>query len=245
MYNYKLLIEYKGTNYFGWQKQKNTDKTIQNIIESSIIKITGKKIKLTGAGRTDSGVHALNQVANFKSENRLEKKKFLYSLNSILPEDISIKNLMIAGTDFHSRYSAVRREYIYKISADKKAVENQFYYKLNYDLDFEKIDEFIKIITGYKSFRSLCKNKTDKHNFMCYLYFITYTFRNRKRDMIFKISASRFLHSMVRGIIGCLVDIGRNKLDLKDTTDKFLKGEKIRTTYLPSKALFLNKIYYK
>lgn len=242
--NYKITIEYDGTDFIGWQRQLNKNNSIQEIIENNITIILKEEIKIIGAGRTDSGVHAYNQVANFKTDNEIEKKSFIYSLNSILPKSITIKNISEVDDKFHSRYSAKKREYIYKMTTKNISIERMYYHKLLYDIDFNVIDKFIKFLIGNKNFKSLCKNSDDKHNFFCNIEKLEYSINKSKGTIIFKIVANRFLHSMVRAIIGCLIDLGRGKILLDETKYLFANGLKIKTTYLPSNALFLNKIYY-
>lgn len=244
MYNYKLIIEYDGKNFKGWQKQKYTNDTVQGKIESSIEKILKSRIILLGSGRTDSGVSAYNQVANFKYHGKIDIKKFHYSLNSLLPDSITVKKISKVNPDFHSRYSAKKREYIYKTTNVRKSIERDYYYKTNLDLDFKKIDEFFGFILEQNYFKTFCKNKEDKNNFLCRIYEIKYKNNKSKGELIFSITANRFLHSMVRAIIGCSLDIGRNKIIFNKIKDKIKKGEKINVYYLPANALFLNKIYY-
>jgi tRNA pseudouridine38-40 synthase len=244
MYNYKMVIEYDGVDFNGWQRQKNTKNTIQEYIESSLKSLLKQNIGIIGAGRTDAGVSAYSQVANFKTDVRFDYKKVLYSLNSILPETITIKKISEVPLDFHSRYSAKKREYEYRISFRKRSIEGRYFYKLIYDIDYILIDKFVDELRGYRSFKSLCKNPSDKHNFCCNVSSITYKYSKKKDELIFNIISDRFLHSMVRGVIGCLIDIGRKKLNFEETKNLFQKGEKIKTTYLPGNALFLKKIYY-
>ncbi len=244
-YNYRITIEYDGSDYYGWQRQKKFSNTIQEITENGLEKLLKEKVSITGADRTDAGVHAYNQTANFKTYKKIANaEKFLYSLNSILPDSITVKNIKKMKAEFHSRYSAKKREYLYKITTKDISIGRKYYHKLNYKLDFKIIDEFIKMLTGYKSFKSLCKNSEDKHNFCCDMKSITYKNNRQKGTLEFKLISDRYLHSMVRAILGTLIDLGRNKIELKETITKFNKGEKIRATYLPANALFLNKIYY-
>ncbi len=244
-YNYKLTIEYDGSHFHGWQRQSKSKETVQEYIENNLAKLLKKKITITGAGRTDAGVHAFNQVANFKTKEKIkELDKILYSLNSMLPDSITTKSICEIKPEFHSRYSAVKREYIYQLTVNNISIGRNYYYKLNYKLDFKIIDEFIKMLIGYNSFKSLCKNTEDKHNFCCDLKEIGYKVNKKRGTIVFKLLADRYLHSMVRAIMGTLIDLGRGKLELKDTILKFKNGEKIRATYLPANALFLNKIFY-
>lgn len=242
MYNYKLVIEYDGTDYFGWQRQKATHKTVQETIECSLKKVTGENVTLIAAGRTDTGVHAMNQTANFKTDRKLDTSKLLYSLNSVLPESITIKNAVKVKDDFNARYSAKGKEYIYRISTAKKSVGGTYYTRLSYDLNYEIIKELIQFFKGEHSFRSLCKNKTDKHNFKCNI--TKFTFTKKGSELIFRIEGNRFLHSMIRALIGCIIDAARGKSDVKEIKQKFKKGDNIKATYLPAKGLTLNKIYY-
>jgi len=243
--NYKITVEYDGSGFYGWQRQKKFRNTIQECIEENLSKLLKESIPVTGAGRTDAGVHAYNQTANFKTDTLIpESDKFLYSLNSILPSSITVKSIRKVNNDFHSRYSAKRREYLYKITTREISIGRNYYFKLNYKLDFKVIDEFIKILVGYHSFKSLCRNKEDKHDFFCNLMKLEYRINKAKNTIVFRILSDRYLHSMVRATIGVLIDLGRGKLELKDTYNKLINGENIKTTYLPANALFLNKIYY-
>ena len=245
MNNYKITVEYDGSGFYGWQRQKKSRNTIQECIEENLSKLLKESIPVTGAGRTDAGVHAYNQTANFKTNTLIpDSDKFLYSLNSILPSSITVKSIRKVNNDFHSRYSAKRREYLYKITTREISIGRNYYFKLNYKLDFKVIDEFIKILVGYHSFKSLCRNKEDKHDFFCNLMKLEYRINKAKNTIVFRILSDRYLHSMVRATIGVLIDLGRGKLELKDTYNKLINGEEIKTTYLPANALFLNKIYY-
>ena len=245
MNNYKITVEYDGSGFYGWQRQKKFRNTIQECIEENLSKLLKESIPVTGAGRTDAGVHAYNQTANFKTNTLIpDSDKFLYSLNSILPSSITVKSIRKVNNDFHSRYSAKRREYLYKITTREISIGRNYYFKLNYKLDFKVIDEFIKILVGYHSFKSLCRNKEDKHDFFCNLMKLEYRINKAKNTIVFRILSDRYLHSMVRATIGVLIDLGRGKLELKDTYNKLINGEKIKATYLPANALFLNKIYY-
>jgi len=244
LYNYKLTIEYDGLNFNGWQKQKYTSNTIQEQIETSIEKLLRKEIKLIAAGRTDSGVSAHNQVANFKSHDKLDIMKFAYSLNSVLPETILIKKVLNVPLNFHSRYSAKKRDYVYKVTTKKKSLGRHYYYKIGFDPDFKNIDTFFSFLKKQKNFGSLCKNGQDKKNFICEIFDLNYRQMKSKNEILFFISANRFLHSMVRAIFGCALEIGRGKIDIKNIKDKIKSGEKIPVHYLPANALFLNKIHY-
>ncbi len=191
----------------------------------------------------DERFKAQEELYNYY-RNKIETAGIKYSLNSILPGDITIKNISLVSPEFHSRYSALKREYIYKISFCKRSLGRNEFYRINYNLDYEKIDEFINFVKELTFFRSFCKNIEDKNNFSCRIYDLRYKYKKAKNELIFAITANRFLHSMVRSIIGCALEIGRGKLKLNYVQEKTKKGEKPGSVYLPSNALFLNKIYY-
>ncbi|MBV6479252.1 MAG: tRNA pseudouridine synthase A [Ignavibacteria bacterium] len=244
MYNYKLIIEYDGLNYFGWQKQKNTTNTIQEKIESAFKTVLKQEIKLTAAGRTDTKVSAYNQTANFFSEKLFDIHKILHSVNSILDNAITIKKISRVSKKFNSRHSAKSREYIYRITTQKKSINSNHYYRINFIPDFKKLDDFIKFLKIQKNFRSLCKNKEDKSGFYCDLIKLEYKYLKLKNEIIFIISGNRFLHSMIRAMLGCTLDIARGKENADKIKNLICKGEKFKIHYLPANALFLNKIKY-
>ena len=244
--NVKLLIEYDGKNYYGWQRQKNKP-TIQESIEETLqVLFPKEKIKLFGAGRTDAGVHALNQVANFRVSRECFKAvypKLLRSLNSMLPDDITIKKVNTVRDSFHARYSAKRRNYKYLITTKKRSYNGEKYYfiKTKFDIDLGK--EYCKLLIGDHSFKSMCKNKEDDHNFMCCIYYAGVR-KLKDGSIVFEISANRFLHSMVRAIIGMMINIASSKVTLKEFYQKFKKGEKLSMQFVPANALILDKIIY-
>lgn len=242
MQNYKIVIEYDGTSFNGWQNQPGVNNTIQGYLERSLNTLLKEDISLNGAGRTDAGVHALNQTANFKSTKNITPDKFLKSLNAILPYEITVKEICKVPDDFHARFSAKAREYEYRISLKRKSIGKDYFHYLKYNIDLKKIDKAIEIFTGEKSFKSLCKNKVANHDFKCILTELSYRYEDDL--LLFTIRSNRFLHSMVRALTGALVDIGRNKLSITEVKKKFKKGEIINATYLPAKGLFLKKIYY-
>jgi len=245
--NIKLVIEYDGSKYFGWQRQSNKP-TIQQTIEESLqVLFPGEKIKLVGAGRTDTGVHALGQTANFKINTiRFKKygsKSLMRSLNAVLPADISLNKLRIVSGDFHSRYSAKSRNYRYYMIFRKPGFnsEKYFFVKTKFDIDLAK--DFCKLLIGKHSFRSLCKNKDDEHDFYCHVLDAKIKKLSGAKAM-FEITANRFLHSMVRAIVGAMIKISSGKLSINEFRQKFKKGETLKIQYAPSNALVLHKINY-
>lgn len=256
--NLKLVIEYDGKNYFGWQRQAKRQKgipskpTIQQAIEESLqVLFKGEKIQLIGAGRTDAGVHALNQAAHFKLSKKSAAKysgrnglnKLSYSLNAILPSNIVVKRISRVSNDFHARYSARERIYRYFLTTQRHAVgsDKMHLVKTRFDVDLAK--EFCKLLTGYRSFKSLCKNQNDDYDFKCDVKYAKIV-KMKEGIIKFEISASRFLHSMVRAVVGAMISAASGKMSLKEFQNKFNKGEKIKSQYVPANALFLVKVKY-
>ncbi|MBZ0203002.1 MAG: tRNA pseudouridine(38-40) synthase TruA [Ignavibacteria bacterium] len=250
--NLKLVIEYDGKNYCGWQSQAPSakNKTIQQTIEESLqVLFPDEIIKLYGAGRTDAGVHAYGQVANFKvaksAFDKLGNARLLKSLNGILPGDIAVKSVKEVNERFHSRYSARLRVYKYYITTEKKGIggDKYFHVKPSPQIDVDLAKNFCKLLVGIHSFESLCKNKDDRHDFLCDVKYVKVK-RINKTDISVEICASRFLHSMVRGIIGAMLSVSTGKMQIKDFAAKFKKGDKIKIQYVPANALFLLKVKY-
>lgn len=242
MNNYKLLIQYDGTNYAGWQYQANAV-TIQQKITESIKIILNEEVNLIGSGRTDAGVHALGQVANFKTRQEIDLYKFKYSLNSILPNDISVIDIEKAALDFHARFSARKRSYIYLISKNKSPFFDKYSYFCHGYLNCEKLNHLSKYILGKHDFTSFCKKNSETENRICVVN--NAYWKETKGMIIFLIEADRFLHGMVRTIVGTLLLAVKNELD--DSFIKKILEKKDRETAgesVPARGLFLYKVKY-
>ena len=240
MNNYKLTIQYDGTNYAGWQIQSNAV-TVQQIISDSIKVILKEEINLIGSGRTDTGVHALGQVANFRSENEIDLYKFKYSLNAILPADISIIDIQKTVQSFHSRFDAKKRSYIYLFSKFKSPFFNRYSFFYHGKINCFDLNELSKNILGNKDFTSFGRKNSDTENKICNIFDINW--KETKGLIIFKIEADRFLHGMVRTIIGTLlkaVDEDYNYIEnVFSQRNREAAGEAV-----PANGLFLFKVKY-
>ena len=241
MSNYKLTIQYDGTDYAGWQIQENA-KTVQASISDSIKTVLKEEINLVGSGRTDSGVHALGQVANFRSENKIDIYKFQHSINSILPSDISILKIEEVDESFHARFDAKLRTYLYVISK----IKSPFYYKYSIhkkNLDIKSLNLLSKNFVGQKDFTSFCKKKSEVENKVCEVKQAAW--RETKNFYLFFISADRFLHGMVRTVIGTLLNAA-NEQNSDDYIKKVIADksrESAGESVLP-RGLFLYKVEY-
>jgi len=242
MFNYKLTIQYDGSSYAGWQVQENAI-TIQEVISNSIKQILQEEINLTGAGRTDAGVHALGQVANFTVSRQLDIPKFKYSLNSVLPEDISITNIEIVDADFHSRFSAKKRSYVYLISNRKSPFFERYSYTSFSEMIPEKLNDLSSMLTGEKDFTSFSKNNPDVQNKICEVYEARW--RRQKNLLIFYIEANRFLYGMVRAIVGSLLRAYTSEDGKSYLENVILQKERSAAAdAAPAKGLFLYKVKY-
>ena len=242
--NLKLEIEYDGSNYYGWQVQ-NSSKTIQHILEEALKKILQDNIKLTVAGRTDSGVHAISQVANFKSNTKITFEKLRWGLNCLLPEDIKITRIKNVPLDFNSRFWAKSKIYRYTILNRKysSALLSKQVYFFHYPLNIALMRKEARVILGRHNFKSFQAADTRQRN----------PIRTIKRIKIFKdngllhvdIEADSFLYNMVRNIVGTLLEIGRGRfskgamLQILKSKDRSLAGPT-----LPAKGLCLLKVKY-
>jgi tRNA pseudouridine38-40 synthase len=244
MSNYKLTIQYDGTDYFGWQIQKNKI-TVQQRIMEAIEVILKEKVNLIGSGRTDTGVHALGQGANFRFHDDLDTNKFIYSLNALLPNDIAINNIECVTENFHARYDARERKYIYLFSH----VKSPFYLRYSYlfppvrNIDINLLNELSSVYLGKKDFTSFCRAKSSVNNKFCEVREIRW-FR-RSDFTIFTVSADRFLHGMVRALAGTILKAALNN-ESPGLLQKILddKDRKSAGEALPANGLFLYKVRY-
>ncbi len=244
MRNIMLVCEYDGTAYHGWQIQPNGI-SIQGVLEDRIGKITQADVRLTGSGRTDAGVHALKQVANFRTTSRIDCSNLLRGINGLLPRDIVIKDLQDADQDFHSRYSAKRKAYLYQIFNDpvRSAIYRNYSWHLRAKLDVDAMNEAASGLLGTHDFSSFCASGSDVKD---HVRTVTAAAFCRKGGMLrFCIEADGFLRYMVRNIVGLLADVGRgiifppNFKEIMDACDRTKAG-----ITAPPQGLFLKEVIY-
>jgi tRNA pseudouridine38-40 synthase len=242
MFNYKITIQYEGTQYAGWQIQENAP-TVQEVISNSIKQILQESINLIGAGRTDAGVHALGQVASFELTRKLDLFKFKYSLNSILPFDISITNIEYVDEKFHARFNAKKRAYIYLISNQKSPFFDRYSYTLFSDFNQDKLNELSSALIGTQDFTSFSKTNTEIQNKICEVFEARW--RRQKNFFIFYIEANRFLYGMVRAIVGSLLKAYSSQEGMNYFKNIFnQKDRSAAADAVPAKGLFLYKVKY-
>jgi len=245
---FKLFMEYDGTNYSGWQKQNNA-KTVQGslikAVETAFQKSKGssKLLDLQGSGRTDSGVHAIEQVAHIDCETMLAPHILQFKINDELPSDINILNIEKADNDFHARHSAESRQYLYRISKRRTAFDKKYVWWIKDDLDVSKMRIAAELMKGMNNFQSFSEPDKENKSTKVLVEFIEIT---EEDDLVYiRIKASHFLWKMVRRVTGMLVEAGRGNIDAGDIK-KYLahfSGEPAKYTAPPS-GLFLEKVFY-
>jgi len=240
--NYKLHIQYDGTNYCGWQIQNNQP-SVQQTLKDAIEILIREKISLNGSGRTDSGVHALGQVANFSCEQKLGLYRFRYSLNNTIPDDIAVTEIEEVDASFHSRYDAVSRTYLYFISNKKTPFFKRFTSFYYSPLDISYLNQLSKWLIGERDYTSFTKHEAETENKVCTI--ISAQWRTLNEFSIFRIEANRFLHGMVRTIVGTLLAFHTEKKTMDELT-KIIEAKDRKTAgeAVSAKGLFLYKVKY-
>ena len=244
MYNYKITIEYDGTNFVGWQRQENGI-SIQQLIEESIQKLVNKTTNIFGAGRTDAGVHAKGQVASFELENELDTDTIRDGLNHHLrPYPVAVLLTEKVGNDFNARFSAKLRFYEYRVINRRPplTLENNRVWCVHKTINIEKIIDESKNFIGkhdLSAFRSInCQSKSAIKSIR------SFDIKTKKDEIFFNISAKSFLHSQVRIMIGTLIDIGLGKISKPISEIISLKKREYAGVTAPPHGLYLTKVEY-
>ena len=242
--NIKLTIEYDGTNYHGWQEQKNVI-TIQKLIKDSIYKVTKENVTVYGAGRTDAGVHARGQVANFYTHSNIPDSNFANAINSHMPSDVIVLNSRNVELDFHSQFSAKGKCYSYQIisRASQPAIYRNYYHWVWYPLEVSLMREAAEILVGKHDFSSFqAANSPRKSNVRTVNYI---DIAKENCYIKFFIDADGFLYHMVRNIVGTLILVGRKQLTPEAIREILVaKDRNLAGPTAPAKALFLEYVKY-
>lgn len=211
--NIGVWLSYDGTRYDGWQKQGNTDRTIQGRLEAVLEKLEGNPVEVHGSGRTDAGVHAEGQVANFHLVKQMEPDEILGYMNRYLPGDIAVTKACVMPDRFHSRLNAVRKTYRYQIeTASKKNVfERHYYYGLGQELDLARMEQAAKALTGTHDFKSFCGNKKMKKSTVRTITAIRLIRLCDGKALAVDVTGNGFLQQMVRILAGTLIEVGLGK----------------------------------
>jgi tRNA pseudouridine38-40 synthase len=244
MRNIRLTLEYQGTQYHGWQRQKNSP-SIQEHLEEAIKKVTGKKSTAFGAGRTDAGVHARGQVANFKTTSTLSLEALLHAINAHLPADIAAKKAEEAPLDFDARKSARGKVYSYHIydGPTRPALFQDFAYYSKHKLSERKMRQAGRFLLGQHDFRAFRTSGSSSRTSVRQIRQIN--IKRRGESIIITIEGSGFLYNMVRAMVGTLMEVGRGKIapvKVKEILES--KNRSLAGPTAPPPGLFLDKVLY-
>lgn len=244
MPRYFIQLSFKGTHFHGWQSQNNAI-TVQSELEKALQTILNESIKTTGAGRTDTGVHARFYIAHFDTNHplALDKAQFLYKMNAVIHPDIALYDIFPVNTESHARYSALSRTYTYYISKVKDPFNAEFSWYYSVPLNLEIMNEAAAVIKKHSDFTSFSKLHSNVNNNICTVKEAFWTDRGNTID--FSISANRFLRNMVRSLVGTMVEIGRGKIDVAALNSIFEGRDRRLAGYsAPACGLFLTHICY-
>ncbi|WP_177604526.1 tRNA pseudouridine(38-40) synthase TruA [uncultured Phocaeicola sp.] len=244
MYRYFIYLAYDGTNYHGWQIQPNGDSVQETLTRGLKTFLRDDTLEVTGAGRTDAGVHARLMVAHFDFGRLLDVEAVTDKLNRILPPDISVYRVRQVRPEAHARFDATYRTYKYYITTRKDPFNRAYSWRIFQPLDFEKMNEAARTLFDYIDFTSFSKLHTDVKTNNCKIM-QAYWEQTGSDEWVFTIQADRFLRNMVRAVVGTLVEVGRGKLSVEGF--RRVVEEKNRCsagTSVPGNALFLVDIGY-
>ncbi len=240
----KLLIEYDGADFVGWQIQPAAaGRSVQGTIQDAFKQFTGSDATVVGSGRTDSGVHARGQVAHAIVNTDLSPNKIFEALNGILPNDIAILRVSESDPLFHARYSARERRYSYTISLAPCAIDRRIALYVRYPLDVELMNECCTYIVGEHDFRAFTKSESEVNHYRCTVTLAAWKQRGNK--LIFRIHANRFLHGMVRSLVGTMIDIGRGYFPVEQIQFALKSGNRSDAGHTaPAVGLVLEEVIY-
>lgn len=239
----RLLIEYDGSQFVGWQVQA-AGRTIQGELTRALTILLREEIYPTGSGRTDAGTHALGQVAHFHTQSTLSTEHLLRSLNGLLPADITVHQVEDVENDFHARYSAKRKRYRYRIHQGKNSINRLYTWTYLKKFDLDSMVQASRVLSGTHSFGAFCKQDPVPDDLHCIIYAAEW--QQQGRELIFEIEGNRFLRHMVRILVGTMAEIGlgqRPPENLAMLLENGVRNEAGRTA--PSRGLHLLWVHYK
>lgn len=246
MKNYKITVSYDGTRYKGWQVLKSTDATIQGKLQMVLSALAGHPVEVIGSGRTDAGVHAIGQVANFYLEEHFSAEEIFEDLNRHLPEDIAVTKIEEAGERFHSRYQAVEKTYCYRIrtSPVPNVFERRFVYQYGKPLDIEKMRQAAQCFVGTHDFASFCGNRHMKKSTVRTIFSVDLLKKDGEIEIWYR--GNGFLQNMVRILTGTLIEVGRGEREPESMQALLEAKERAQAGYTaPPQGLRLEKVTYE
>ena len=239
---YLISISYDGSKFYGFQRLIGNN-TVQKKIEDALSTIAKESIEIKGAGRTDRGVHAIDQKATFNLNININQDHLKLALNSLISPYIYITNIKVVNNDFHPRFQVVKKEYIYKINIGEfNPLYYDYIYEPNYKLDINKMKECAKLFIGIHNFKNFTSG--ERNNYECIIYNIEFTEKNNILEI--KFTGKSFYRYMVRNLVGAMLDVSNNKVSLDEIKEALEHPEIKRQfkTAIPN-GLYLNKIIYE
>ena len=235
-------MSYNGKAYHGWQNQPNAI-SVQEVVEKALSTLLRKEIAIVGAGRTDAGVHAKQMFAHFDFDEKLDKEKLEFKLNSFLPNDIAIHKIFKVKDDTHTRFNAKSRKYLYRVSTEKDVFNFEASYCFKQELDLNKMNQACQILFNYKDFQCFSKSNTDVKTYNCDI--MEAHWKSVDSELQFTIKADRFLRNMVRAIVGTMIQIGLGKITLDDFHEIIKSKDRSKAGFsVPAHALYLTEVIY-
>ncbi len=239
---YFIKLAYNGTQYHGWQYQPNAS-SVQETMNKAVSTLLNTKINLMGAGRTDTGVHAKEMYAHFDFEASFDITSLVHKLNSYLPKDIAVYDIIPVHDEAHTRFDATKRTYEYHINTFKDPFSQEQSWYFHQRLDVDLMNEAAELLFNYTDFQCFSKVNTDVNTFDCTIFEASWQQENGK--LIFTISANRFLRNMVRAIVGTLINIGLHKITLADFNAIIKSKNRDKAGFsVPAHGLYLTEIEY-
>ncbi len=239
---YFIKFCYNGTNYHGWQSQPNAV-TVQETLTNALATILNSPIELMGAGRTDTGVHAKTMFAHFDFENEFQPENIIHKLNSFLPKDIAVADIIPVHDTAHARFDATQRTYEYHMHTFKDVfgTDQSWYYQ--HRLDLEAMNKAAQLLLTHTDFECFSKVHTDVNTFICKINKAQW--QQNENSLIFTIAADRFLRNMVRAIVGTLINVGLHKITLADFNQIIESKDRSEAGFsVPAHGLYLTEITY-
>lgn len=239
-----LELSYNGESFHGWQRQLNAS-SVQQTVEDALSTILGKKIEITGAGRTDAGVHAREMFAHLDVEEDVNLDKVLKSANLMVGKNIALKRFIPVKDDAHARFDATSRTYRYYITMNKDPFNYPYSHRIGFVPDVELMNAGCSILMETSDFTSFAKLHADTKTNICRVTHAEWVLNEQNGTLTFSITADRFLRNMVRAVVGTLIDLGRGKIDINEFQKIIDKKNRCDAgSSMPAQALFLEKITY-
>lgn len=239
--NYFIKISYDGSKFYGFQRLNN-ELSVQKQLEDALTKINKNKVVVKGAGRTDRGVHALGQGVSFNLDINISEEGLKMALNSLLKPYIYVNEVKVVDDDFHARFSALKKTYVYKINlGDYNPIESDYVYQCEYDLNIDKMKEVANLFLGVHDFHNFVSGERDNYN--CIIYDIKFEIIDDILNIIFE--GKSFYRYMVRNLVGAIIEVGRGKEDISVIEKMLNSSEKMTIYTAPACGLYLKNVYYE